>query len=124
MMYKFYKAQVTGNGNVPDGHCQATLTLDNNRQPTWSDVSEEFQRVCLPWFDNTVRLGVMDKIEPLKPYSEEAIDHLSKRQLPSQGFMMMNIKEEVGPKILPQTFGYPQGSYLPPPGLFKKDPPK
>jgi hypothetical protein len=113
--YKFYKAQVTGNGYMPQGNCQATLTLDESRTPTWTDISEEFERVCLPSFESTMR-----NFEPLKAYSEEALDHLFKRQLPTQGFMMVVVKE--APKISPSPFGYQPGAFSPPPGLLKPPP--
>ena len=91
--YKFYRALVTGGGYVPQGDCQATLTLDEKRNPTWTDVSDDFREFCLPWFGNSVVMGVLhNQPEPFKPYSEEALEHLSKHQLPSQGFMMMTIK--------------------------------
>ena len=97
--YKFYRALVTGGGYVPQGDCQATLTLDENRKPTWTDMSDEFRELCLPWFGNSVVMGVLHNTpEPFKPYSEEALEHLSKHQLPSQGYMMMTIKSGPSPK--------------------------
>jgi hypothetical protein len=122
MIYKFYKSQVTGSGFMPEGNCLATLTLDEARNPTWSEVAEEFERLCLPWFDQTVRLGVMDNLAPLKPYSDEALQHLSKQQLPSQGFIM--VKVGTPPKAPPSSFGFqsPTMSFSPPPGLFKTPP--
>jgi hypothetical protein len=99
--YKFYRALVTGGGYVPQGDCQATLTLDKDRNPTWTDISDDFRDICLPWFGNSVVMGVLhDNPEPFKPYSREALDHLSKHQLPSQGFMMMTIKS--GPSGEPE----------------------
>ncbi len=120
--YKFYKAQVTGGGYLPQGHCLATLSLDENRNPTWSDLSEEFERLCLPLFESSVRMGLMDKFESLKPYSEEALQHLSKRQLPSQGFVMVTVKD-IAPRP-PSQMGFAPGTYFPPPGLLKPSPPK
>jgi hypothetical protein len=121
--YKFYKAQVTGGGYLPQGHCQASLTLDQNRAPTWTDVSEEFERICMPSFEATMRIGPMDKFEPLKPYSEEAMEHLSKRQLPGLGFMMVTVKDPASAvKAPPPSFGFQAGIYSPPPGLFASPP--
>lgn len=90
--YKFYKALVTGGGYRPQGDCQATLELDENRNPTWSDMSDEFKELCLPWFGQSVMMSVWDNAQPMKPYSDEALEHLAKHQLPSQGFVMMTIK--------------------------------
>lgn len=138
VIYKFYKAQVTGGGYLPQGHCLATLTLDENRNPAWSEVAEEFERLCLPWFESSVRMGPMEKIETLKPYSAEAIDHLAKRQLPSQGFVMVTVEDSSkrsekpaapeqarggGVRAFPEAFGvYQPGMYSPPPSLFKTPP--
>jgi hypothetical protein len=140
VIYKFYKAQVTGGGYLPQGHCLATLTLDENRNPTWSEVSEEFERLCVPWFESSVRMGPLDKIETLKPYSVEALEHLSKRQLPSQGFVMVTVEDSSKRKeappaaidptsnkgvraFMPNAFGvYQPGMYSPPPSLFKTPP--
>jgi hypothetical protein len=119
--YKFYKAQVTGTGYLPEGPCLATLALDDKRNPTWSDVSEEFQRVCMDWFEQTVRITALNKFEPLKPYSEEALEHISKRQLPTQGYVMMTVKE--APKA-PSTISFQPGIFTPPPGLLKNPPAK
>lgn len=116
MTYKFYKAQVTGSGYMPQGDCQATLTLDEERSPTWTDMSDEFQELCLPWFENTVRMGIVDNRDPLKSYSEEALEHLSKHQLPSQGFVMVTIKPQATTPSRPVPFGFNQ----PPPGLYDK----
>lgn len=145
-VYKFYKSEVTGGGYMPQGSCLATLLLDENRTPEWSEVSEEFERVCLPWFGNTVRMGVIDNLAPLKPYSEEALTHLSKHQLPSQGYVMVEIQgppkskasttaanEPAKPAVAKPTapvapvqpvMGYhsSQPMYSPPPGLFKTPP--
>lgn len=125
MIYKFYKAQVTGNGFLPEGHCQASLTLDEARNPTWTEVSEEFERLCMPLFESTVRMGVMEKIEPLKPYSLEAIEHLSKRQLPTVGYMMVTVKEPSATPAKPLAFphGFAPGAFSPPPGLVVKNVP-
>ena len=112
MIYKFYRAQVTGSGYMPEGDCKATLSLDEKRNPTWSDVSEEFQTLCLTWFDSPVRMGVVGTPKPLTPYSDEALEHLSKHQLPSQGYMMVKVKAA---PTTPAPFGHNQ----PPPGLFK-----
>lgn len=133
MSYKFYKAQVTGGGYLPQGQCLATLTLDENRQPTWSEVDDEFKELCLPLFESTVRMGALS-VEILKPYSEEALEHLSKRQLPSQGYVMISIKDTPKPPAkgqttspspplsVPSPYGYGPGIYVPPPGLnLKKD---
>lgn len=118
MKYKFYRAQVTGSGYIPQGDCKAVLTFDEDRQPSWSEMSDEFRNLCLPWFQTSV---VMSKTnegpEPLVPYSEEALDHLSKHQLPSQGYIMMKVDEtpQVGP-----PYGHHQAPLGPPPGLLKK----
>lgn len=148
-IYKFYKSQVTGGGYMPQGNCLATLTLDENRTPSWSDMTEEFENFCLPWFSNTVRMGVIDNLAPLVPYSEEALQHLSKHQLPSQGFVMVEIQGPPKPKSTPGSAAAPakapqapparpgapvapvqpvmgfhssQPMYAPPPGLFKTPP--
>lgn len=120
MTYKFYKAQVTGGGYLPSGPCLATLRLDEQRQPTWSDLDEEFERLCLPMFESTVRFGALDRIEQLTPYSEAALEHIAKRQLPSQGFVMMTIKDT---PQLPSIQGFRPGTYFPPPGLKPPPPP-
>lgn len=112
MTYKFYRAQVTGGGYMPEGDCKATLDLDENRTPTWTGLTEEFQNLCLPWFENTVRMGKVGTPEPLTPYSEEALTQLSKHQLPSQGYVMVTVKAA---PTRPVPFGHNQ----PPPGLFK-----
>lgn len=91
MVFKFYRALVTGGGYVPQGDCQATLTLDEDRNPTWEDVSAEFQELCLPWFSTSVVMGVLPNTPEFKPYSDQALEHLSKHQLPSQGYVMMTI---------------------------------
>lgn len=133
MVFKFYKAQVTGAGYLPQGDCQATLQLDEARKPTWTEMSEEFKEFCLPWFSNTVRMGIYDNPEPFKPYSDEALEHLEKHQLPSVGFVMVLISggetksEESGnaskkpepAKKAPVAF--PNVGFSPPPHLFKKD---
>lgn len=124
MIYKFYKAQVTGAGMVPASHCLATLSLDDNRNPTWTDVSPEFEQDCRALFDSTVRFNAMEKVEPMVPYSEEALEHISKRQLPAKGYLMMSIKEEETPKVLPALRGFETGVFTPPPGLFKMQPKK
>ena len=118
MNYKFYRAQVTGAGYMPQGDCLATLALDENRNPTWTDVTPDFEKICLPWFKSTVRMGILDNPEPLTAYSEEALEHLSKHQLPSQGYVMVKIAA-ASPK-LPQTFTTTHGMYSPPPGIFKR----
>ena len=112
MTYKFYRSKITMAGQVPDGLCQATLELDEERKPNWVDMTEEFRSLCLPWFSSTIRMQIIDNTEPLTPYSEEALEELSKTQLPSQGFMMVKVKVE---KPRPMPFGHNQ----PPPGLFK-----
>lgn len=132
LTYKFYKALTTGTGYLPEGNCLGTLTLDENRQPTWSDLNEEFERLCVPWFENSVRMGVLDNLPPLKPYSEEAIQHLTKHQLPSQGFVMVKIGDTT-PKSEPAKatgsgpakpfLGYNHPLFNPPPRLFKPPPP-
>lgn len=120
MIYKFYKAQVTGAGLVPASHCLATLKLDESRNPTWTDVAEEFQQECRSLFDSTVRFNAMEKVEPMTPYSEDALEHISKRQLPAMGYVMMSIKEEAEPKVLPMLRGFETGVFTPPPGIFKR----
>lgn len=131
MIYKFYKAQVTGAGYMPQGDCLATLHLGENREPNWSGMSAEFQSLCLPWFTNTVRMGILDNPEPFVPYSEEALAHLEKHQLPSQGFVMVKISS--GPKPKPEEASskptkakapitFPSVGFSPPPHLFKKKP--
>lgn len=129
MIYKFYKSQVTTAGYMPQGDCLATLELDENRQPHWSDMSEEFQRLCLPWFSTTVRMAIVENTKPLEPYSEEALAQLSKHQLPSQGFVMVKIsgttpkakiEEPEEPAKAPKPYQAPQVGFSPPPGLFKK----
>ncbi len=124
VIYKFYKSQVTGNGIVPASHCLAILTLDEQRKPTWTDVSEEFEQHCRPLFDSTVRFNAMEKVEAMVPYSEDALTHISKRQLPAQGYMMMTVKEDTTPKVLPALRGFETGVFTPPPGLFKMAPKK
>lgn len=124
MLYKFYKAQVTGAGMVPASHCLATLSLDENRNPTWSEVAPEFEEDCRALFDSTVRFNAMEKVESVVPYSEEALDHIFKRQLPAKGYLMMSIKEEETPKVLPALRGFETGVFTPPPGLFKMQPKK
>lgn len=119
MIYKFYKAQVTGSGMVPASHCLATLSLDESRNPTWTEVSPEFEQDCKAMFDSTVRFNAMEKVEPIVPYSQEALEHISQRQLPAKGYMMMTIKEEETPKVLPALRGFETGVFTPPPGLFK-----
>ncbi len=119
MIYKFYKAQVTGAGMVPASHCLATLSLDENRNPTWTEVAPEFEQDCRALFDSTVRFNAMEKVEPMVPYSEEALEHISKRQLPAKGYLMMSIKEESEPKVLPALRGFETGVFTPPPGIFK-----
>lgn len=98
MVFKFYRAQVTGGGYIPQGDCQATLTLDEDRNPTWTDMSEEFQELCLPWFSTSVVMGVLPNTPEFTPYSDEALEHLSKHQLPSQGYVMMTISSKTKPK--------------------------
>lgn len=129
--YKFYRAQVTGGGLVPEGDCKATLALDDDRNPIWSDMTEEFERLCLPWFSNTMRMGKYGDPDPLVPYSLEALDHLAKHQLPSQGFTMATItgpkkpkaeepaeeKKEEPKKAVPQFPQFHQPQFTPPPGL-------
>lgn len=119
MTYKFYKAQVTGAGLVPASQCLATLQLDEGRNPTWTDVAEEFLE-CRGLFDSTVRFNALEKVEPMTPYSEEAIEHISKRQLPALGYVMMTVKEEAEPKVLPMFRGFETGVFSPPPGIFKR----
>ncbi len=119
VIYKFYKAQVTGTGIVPASHCLAVLTLDADRKPTWNDVSDDFEQNCRSLFDSTVRFNAMEKVEPMVPYSEDALEHISKRQLPAQGYMMMTVKEEAAPKVLPALRGFETGVFTPPPGIFK-----
>lgn len=111
MTYKFYQAQVTGTGYLPQGDCKATLQLDNERNPTWIEASPDFEELCRPWFDRPTRLGVIDTPEPLEPYSEEALEHLSKHQLPSQGFVMVKVAER---KQAPKPYGF-QAPFIPPP---------
>ena len=132
LIYKCYKALTTGSGYLPDGNCLATLTLDQNRQPTWSDLDPEFQRLGMPWFENSVRMGVLDNLPPLKPYSEEAIAHLIKHQLPSQGFVMVKVSDTT-PKADPAKaatpakpfLGYNHPLFNPPPRLNRSPtPPK
>jgi len=91
MVFKFYRAQVTGGGYIPQGDCQATLSLDEDRNPTWTDMSEEFRELCLPWFSTSVVMGILPNTPEFKPYSDEALEHLSKHQLPGQGYVMMTI---------------------------------
>lgn len=135
LIYKCYKALTTGSGYLPDGNCLATLTLDQNRQPTWSDLDPEFERLGMPWFENSVRMGVMDNLPPLKPYSEEAIAHLIKHQLPSQGFVMVKVsdttpKADPAKAATPATpakpfLGYNHPLFNPPPRLNRPPaPPK
>ena len=128
VIFKCYKALTTGAGYLPEGNCLATLTLDENRQPTWSDLDPEFERLGVPWFENSVRLGVLDNLPPLKPYSEEAIAHLIKHQLPSQGFVMVKVSD-TNPKAEPAKtsaapaapakpfLGYNHPLFNPPPRL-------
>ena len=111
MTYKFYKAQVTGTGYMPQGECKGTLTLDENRNPTWSDLADDFRELCVPWFESTVRMGVIDTPDPLKPYTEEALEHLSKHQLPSQGFVMVKIQPTPS---APPSFHHYQPPFRPP----------
>jgi hypothetical protein len=107
--YKFYKAQVTGAGYMPQGECKGTLTLDEHRNPSWTDLAPDFQELCVPWFGSTVRMGIVDTPEPLVPYSEEALEHLSKHQLPSQGFVMVKIQAAAS---TPRPYGY-QPPFIP-----------
>lgn len=111
--YKFYRSEVTGAGYLPQGDCLADLELDEERNPTWSNVEPEFERLCLPWFKNPRRMGKIVDPEPLKPYSEDAMEHLSKHQLPSQGFVMVTVAEEKPP----QQYGFSAPFYVKPPGL-------
>lgn len=115
--YKFYRAQVTGAGYMPEGDCLGILHLDEERKPTWSEMNPDFEKICLPWFKSTVRMGVYDNPDPLVPYSEEALEHLCKHQLPSQGYVMVKIGT---PPKLPQAFTTTHGMYSPPPGIFKR----
>lgn len=132
LVYKFYKAQVTGGGLVPEGDCQATLELDDKDNPTWSDLSDDFKEFALPWFSNTVRMGILHNPEPLKPFSEEALEHLRKHQLPSVGFVMVHIsgkrkaaevkvepEKPVEEKKQPPVF-YRDVGFTPPAHIFKK----
>ena len=136
MVFKFYKAKVTVGGYAPDGHCQATLQLDDARNPVWSGVSPEFQEQALPWFSRAVRSGAYHSMEPLKPYSDEALEHLQKHQLPSVGYMMVTIsgslkpkkkepepapKEEAKEEKKPPPPMFPPVGFTPPPHIFKKD---
>lgn len=131
-VYKIYKALTTGTGYLPEGNCLATLTLDENRQPAWSDLNEEFERLGMPWFENSVRMGVLDNLPPLKPYSEEAIQHLIKHQLPSQGFVMVKVSDTT-PRSQPEKaaspapakpfLGYNHPLFNPPPRLVRPTPP-
>lgn len=111
MNYKFYRAQVTGGGYMPQGECLADLSLSEEREPTWSNMNSEFERICLPWFSFTTRLSKLDELEPLKPYSEEALEHLSKHQLPSQGYVMVKVQET---KAAPRPYGFQAPFYMPP----------
>lgn len=134
MEFKIYKAQVTGSGYLPQGSCLAVLELDEAYNPTWSDMTDEFQQICLPWFESSVRMGALE-IKALKPYSPEALDHLRKRQLPSQGYVMVATtptpppvspaptavppSDKPSPVVaMPSPYGYAPGVYLPPPGLY------
>lgn len=133
LVYKFYKAQVTGAGYVPEGDCQATLELDDQDNPTWSELSDDFKEFALPWFTNTVRMGILHTPEPLKAFSEEALEHLQKHQLPSVGFVMVHIsgkrkkapapapepEEKPEEKKKPPVFYHDVG-FTPPAHLFKK----
>lgn len=118
MTYKFYAAQVTGSGYMPQGDCKGVLVLDQQRRPTWSELSPDFRDLCLPWFDNPVRMGLIDDLEPLVPYSDEALSHLAKHQLPSQGFVMVKVADQ--PSAPRPATGLPHPGFSPPPGLFKK----
>jgi hypothetical protein len=100
--YKFYRASVTGGGYVPQGDCQATLTLDENRNPTWTDMADEFRELCLPWFGNSVVMGVLNDTPEFIPYSDEALEQISKHQLTSQGYVMMTIKSAAKPEEKPK----------------------
>lgn len=137
MVFKFYKAKVTVGGYAPDGECQATLQLDESRNPAWSGVSQHFQETALPWFSRSVRSGVYHSMEPLKPYSDEALLHLQKHQLPSVGYMMVTIsgtlkpppaskpapqeKPEAKAEKKPAPPMFPPVGFTPPPHIFKKD---
>ena len=112
MKYKFYRAQVTGGGYMPQGECLADLSLSEEREPTWTNMDPEFERLCLPWFKSTTRLGKMEDLDPLKPYSEEALEHLSKHQLPSQGFVMVKVKDA---PAAPTPYGFHAPFFVPPP---------
>ena len=56
----------------------------------------------------------------MTPYSEDALEHISKRQLPAMGYVMMSIKEEAEPKVLPMLRGFETGVFTPPPGIVKR----
>lgn len=131
LIYKFYRAQVTGAGYMPQGDCLATLQLGENREPQWSGMTAEFQSLCLPWFTNTARMGILDDPEPFVPYSDEALEHLEKQQLPSQGFVMVKISsgktskaEEASEKLQKNKapVAFPSVGFSPPAHLFKKNP--
>lgn len=96
---------------MPQGECLADLSLSEDREPTWTNVDAEFERLCLPWFTRSTRLSKMADVEPLKPYSEEALEHLSKHQLPSQGFMMVKV---AAPAPAPKPYGFQAPFFIPP----------
>lgn len=113
MTYKFYRAQVTGSGYVPQGECKAILSLDEERNPTWTELSDDFKELCQPWFATTVRMGKYSNPDPLKPYSKEALEHLAKHQLPSQGYMMVKVQSSIESKPVTRP-NLPSPGFKPP----------
>jgi hypothetical protein len=91
MIYKFYHTHITEHGTEPVGDVKATLVLEGQNDPVWRDMAEDFESLCLPWFEEPTRFDIADSLVDIEPYSEEALRYMAEVKLPTFGFTMLEV---------------------------------